>query len=102
MSDSSATRNVTIVNSQGLHARPAFLFAQLAGKFSSKIEVVKDGEKVDGKSILSLLTLAATHGTQFTIQADGPDAHQALDALAALVEQGFPGGESAEQATNQR
>jgi phosphocarrier protein HPr len=101
MSESSATRNVTIVNSQGLHARPAYLFAQLAGQFNSKVEVVKDGERVDGKSILSLLTLAATQGTQFSIEADGPDAHEALDALAALVAQGFP-GESAEQATNQR
>lgn len=84
-----AVRTVVITNPQGLHARPADLFVKTAMRFASKIELVKDRERVDGKSILSLLTLAAVAGTQLSIEADGPDAEQALDALAKLVEQNF-------------
>jgi phosphocarrier protein HPr len=85
-----ATRTVVITNPQGLHARPADLFVKTATRFAStKIELVKGRERVDGKSILSLLTLAAVEGTQLLIEADGPDAEQALDALAKLVEQNF-------------
>lgn len=84
-----ATRTVVVTNPQGLHARPADLFVKTATRFASKIELVKGRERVDGKSILSLLTLAAVAGTQLLIEADGPDAEQALDALARLVEQNF-------------
>ena len=83
------TRTVVVTNPQGLHARPADLFAKTATRFASKIELVKGRERVDGKSILSLLTLAAVAGTQLLIEADGPDAEQALDALAKLVERDF-------------
>jgi phosphocarrier protein HPr len=84
-----ATKTVVVTNPQGLHARPADLFVKTAIRFTSKIELVKGRERVDGKSILSLLTLAAVAGTRLSIEADGPDAEQALDALAKLVEHDF-------------
>ncbi len=95
MSESKAIREVTIVNPQGLHARPAYLFAELAGTFDSTIELVKDGERIDGKSILSILTLAAVEGSHLSVEATGADAEQAIAALADLVQAGFPGGEPA-------
>jgi phosphocarrier protein HPr len=71
------------------------MFAQLAGKFAANIVVIKEGERIDGKSVLSILTLAAEQGTKLKIEAVGQDAEEALEALAQLVEQGFPGnGES--------
>lgn len=98
MTEPTAHRTVTIINPLGLHARPAFLFAQLAGQFESKITVIKEGERVDGKSILSILTLAAAQGTHLEIEAVGQDAHAALEALARLVDQGFQGEENAQSA----
>ena len=76
-------------NPQGLHARPADLFVKLAGRFASTIPVIKDGERVDGKSILAILTLAAVQGTQLRIEATGPDADEALHALAELFLRNF-------------
>lgn len=76
-------------NEQGLHARPADLLVKLANRFEAKIELVKDHERVDGKSILSVLTLAAVQGTQLCIEADGRDAEAALEALSLLIEQNF-------------
>ena len=84
-----ATGQVCIKNPQGLHARPADLFARTASKFDSTIEVIKGGERVDGKSILSILTLVAEQGTELSIEAKGPDAQAALRELVALVEAGF-------------
>ena len=89
MSETVARTQVTIVNPQGLHARPAHLFVKTANEFASRIDVLKDGERVDGKSILGILTLVAEHGTQLSIEARGPDADDALRALTALVEDGF-------------
>ncbi len=89
MAQQTASRNVTIVNPQGLHARPADLLVKLANQFESKIEVIKNGERVDGKSILSVLTLAAEHGTELTIEATGSDAIVALNALTDLVNSSF-------------
>jgi phosphocarrier protein HPr len=94
MSEPKLTRTVVITNPQGLHARPADLFVRLATRFAAKVEVVKDCERVDGKSILAIMTLAAAEGTRLSIEADGPDAQQALDALAALVEQDFAENEN--------
>lgn len=91
MGETIASRNVTVVNPQGLHARPVHLFVQLANKFEAKIDVVKGGERVDGKSILSILTLAAEQGTELTIEAAGHDAEAALAALVELVQSGFAG-----------
>ncbi len=71
-------------NPQGLHARPAELFVKTASQYQAKIEVIKDGQRVDGKSILSILTLAAVQGTELSLEATGPDAQQALTALSEL------------------
>ena len=89
MAQASASRTVVIGNPQGLHARPADLFVKLASRYESNIEVIKDGERVDGKSILAILTLAAVQGTQLRIEATGPDAEAALEALADLVLRNF-------------
>jgi phosphocarrier protein len=80
---------VVVTNPQGLHARPADLFVKLASRYESTIEVIKDGERVDGKSILAILTLAAVQGTHLRIEATGPDADDALQALAELVVRNF-------------
>jgi len=85
-------RTVQIVNRNGLHARPAAEIVKLAAKFESEITVVKDDLDVNGKSIMGVMMLAAEHGSSITFRAEGPDADQALDALAALVGNKF--GES--------
>jgi phosphocarrier protein HPr len=90
MSNSPISRVVVIQNEQGLHARPAEMFVRMAMQFQSKIQVVRDGYRVDARSIMDLLTLGAAKGTQLTLEAEGPDAQQAVDALAHLVESGFP------------
>ena len=76
---------ITIKNRLGLHARPASRFAQLASEFTSDIVLVKDGEAVDGKSILEILTIACPQGTVLGIRARGDDAEQAVQALKELV-----------------
>lgn len=85
-------RTVRIVNKNGLHARPAAEIVKLAAKFKSDITIVKDDLDVNGKSIMGVMMLAAEHGSSITFRAEGPDADQALDALAALVGNKF--GES--------
>ena len=84
------SRSVTVENEQGLHMRPAYLFAETAARFQSQIEVVKDGLRIDGKSVLSILTLGAAKGTRLELNATGPDAVAALEALANLMKSGFP------------
>ncbi|MCA9218476.1 MAG: HPr family phosphocarrier protein [Planctomycetales bacterium] len=83
------TKTVTVVNPEGVHMRPAHMFVRLAGQFSSDIEVTKDGQSVDGKSIIGILTLAASQGTEITIGANGEDAEQAIAALTEMVSSGF-------------
>lgn len=73
------------MNPQGLHARPAALFVQITSKYNSKISVKKDGEKVNGKSIMGILMLAAQCKSKITIEADGDDAQQAIDELSAFL-----------------
>ena len=80
---------VTVLNPQGLHARPADLIVRRASQFESKIEIGKLGEWVDAKSILSLLTLGAAQGTELGLQVQGPDAEEAIQALKELFQQGF-------------
>lgn len=80
-----AERQVTILNEKGLHVRPATKFAETAARFRSKIDVLKDGDRVNGKSSIDLLTLAAEPGAYLLIRADGEDAQQAVDALSQLV-----------------
>jgi len=81
-------RDVEIVNKRGLHARAAAKFVQLASAFDSSVTVIHDGEEADGKSILSLMVLGASHGTTITIRAEGSDEAQALERLDSYVRGG--------------
>jgi phosphocarrier protein len=76
---------VVIANRLGLHARAAARFVHVANRFESSISVIKDGSKVDGKSILGLLTLAAAKGTRLRLTAQGSDEKEALEELGTLV-----------------
>lgn len=87
-----ASRDVEISNRLGLHARAAARFVHTASSFTSHIQIERDGQQVDGKSILGLLLLAATQGAQVCISAEGPDADEAVTALCALVEDHFGEG----------
>ena len=89
MSDDSLTQEVTVTNEQGLHARPADLLVREASRYESTIEIIKETERVDAKSILSVLTLGATKGTKLIIEASGPDASEALRALMQMFQEGF-------------
>jgi phosphocarrier protein HPr len=83
-------KSVIVKNMEGLHARPADQFVRLAMQFDSEITVCKHGvDVVDGKSILSILTLCATRGTELVIRAQGDDAEDAICQLSKLVELGF-------------
>lgn len=93
-----AVQSVVIVNPQGFHLRPAHAFVQLASQFASQIRLTKDAETIDGKSILSILTLGAGQGTTLRLEAEGDDAERAVEALAELVAQGFY-DEEAEEST---
>lgn len=88
-----ATRRmrVTLTNRQGLHARPAHLFVQTANAYASDIQVRRadQDERVDGKSIMGMMMLAAEPGTELEFEATGPDADAMLRALADLVAAGF-------------
>jgi phosphocarrier protein HPr len=86
-------KSVVINHEQGLHARPAQLLARLALKYESAIELVCNGQRVDAKSILHMLTLGAVQGTELVFEAHGPDAEAALDAVVRLVESDFAADE---------
>jgi phosphocarrier protein HPr len=92
------SRVVAVQNEQGFHARPAEMFARMALKFDAEVTVVRDGRRLDGKSIIDLLTMGATQGTELTIEATGNQAAEAVEALAELVESGFH-GEDTQKAT---
>jgi phosphocarrier protein len=91
-----ARREVEITNSLGLHLRPADKFVRLAHQFQSDIHVLCKGRVINGKSILDLTTLAAECGTRLELEARGPDALEAIDALADLVLARFHEAEDAE------
>jgi phosphotransferase system HPr (HPr) family protein len=80
---------VTIVNEMGLHARPASLFVELANRFDCDVALSKGRTRVDGKSILQLLSLSAEAGTKLVLETRGPEALAALAALGRLVASGF-------------
>jgi phosphocarrier protein HPr len=80
-----ARRSLEIVNRLGLHARAATLFVQTVTLFKAEVRVSKDDQTVDGKSIIGLMMLAAAEGSVIDIEATGPDAEAALDAVEALV-----------------
>ena len=84
-----APRTLLIRNRRGLHARASAKFVQLAGTFDADVEVSKDGQTVGGTSIMGLMMLAAAPGCTISISARGEDADAALDALEALVADGF-------------
>jgi phosphocarrier protein len=83
-------RTVTVVHEQGLHARPAALFVQLAKQFTSRVTVKKGRKVVDGKSIMGLLMLAAGRGARISIITEGSDAAETLEQLVGLVTQPLP------------
>jgi len=84
-----AKKDFTILNKLGIHARPAAQFVKTANRFQADIFVEKDGEEVDGKSIMGLMMLAAGHGSVISVTANGTDAEAALDALSELITRKF-------------
>jgi phosphocarrier protein len=84
-----AQRDLKIVNRRGLHARAAAKFVELVGQFEASVTVSKDGQSVPGTSIMGLMMLAASLGCVISVQAEGADAAQALEALSGLVSSGF-------------
>ncbi len=87
--DGSLHRDLTIVNKRGLHARAAAKFVQTAERFDAEITVTRDATTVGGTSIMGLMMLAASPGSVIRVTADGPDAEDALQALADLVSDYF-------------
>jgi len=78
-------KDITIINKLGLHARAAAKLINTTSRFTSDIQLIKENREVDGKSIMAVMMLAASQGTQLTIQARGDDAAQALSAIEELV-----------------
>ncbi|MBM3878232.1 MAG: HPr family phosphocarrier protein [Verrucomicrobia bacterium] len=87
--DSHAALDLTITNKLGIHARPAAMFVKVANRYGCDVLVEKDGETVNGKSIMGLMMLAAGPGSKIRIQADGKDAHTVVNELEALVNRKF-------------
>lgn len=83
------TAEFTVTNKLGIHARPAAQFVKTASQFSCDIQVEKDEEQADGKSIMGLMMLAAGHGSVLIISTDGDDADEALAALGTLISRNF-------------
>ncbi len=83
------TKRITIKNKLGMHARAAVKFVNTANRFSSTVRIVKDGDDIDGKSILGILTLAAVQGTEIILKVSGKDEDRALSALVGLINNNF-------------
>jgi len=83
------TRDLVVSNKLGVHARPAAMFVKVANRFESDIFVEKDGETVNGKSIMGLMMLAAGPGSHLLVRASGPDAAQALTEIEGLLKRKF-------------
>lgn len=92
MKNEEVTTTLTITNDLGLHARAATMFVQVAAKFKAELIVERGGREVNGKSIMGLLTLVASKGTQIQLRAVGEDGEQQLAAIARLVESKFSEG----------
>ncbi len=84
-----STKEVTVSNKLGMHARPAAMFVKTANRFSCDIFVEKDGEKINGKSIMGLMMLAAGPGSKLTLHVKGPDAQTAIAEIEALMKRKF-------------
>ena len=80
---------ITIINKLGLHARAAVKFVNTANRFKAAVKINKDGSEIDGKSILGILTLAATQGSRITLKIEGGDEEAALKALKELITMRF-------------
>ncbi len=83
------TKTFEIRNKLGIHARPAAKLANLSSQFKSKISLVRDGQDVNGKSVLNILTLACPCGSRITVKAEGADAEEAVEALGRIIEDKF-------------
>lgn len=88
-----ASRDVEIINKLGMHARAAAKFVKLATSFDCNIDIQKDSRRVNAKSIMGVMMLAASKGSTITIHADGSDAAKSLDALEQLINNRFDEGE---------
>ena len=88
-SDQKAEKEISIVNRLGLHARPAAMFVRIASRYRSEIWVSKEGEEVNGKSIMGLMMLAAGQGSKLRIRCEGPDADKAMEELEELINARF-------------
>ena len=86
---STSERAVTISNRNGLHARPAAEIVKCASRYDSEITMVRDELEVNGKSIMGVMMLAAEYGSTLVVRANGPDAPEAVQAIASLIEQKF-------------
>jgi phosphocarrier protein len=84
-SDTKVTKELTILNRLGLHARPSAMFVKACNRFKSDIWVEKDGEQINGKSIMGLMMLAAGQGSKLLITCDGPDAEKAAQEIESLI-----------------
>jgi len=82
-------QTTTIKNKTGIHARPASVFVQTASKFKSKVQIAAKGKKVDAKSILMIMSMGLSNGTEITISADGADEKEAVKTLVDLVDSKF-------------
>ena len=82
-------KELTVVNRLGLHARPAAMFVRIASRHRAEIWVAKEGEEINGKSIMGLMMLAAGQGSKLRIRCDGPDADKAMEELEELIKAGF-------------
>jgi len=87
--DNFMTKEFLVSNKLGIHARPAALFVKTANRFSCEIFVEKDGERVNGKSIMGLMMLAAGRGSRLLVHANGPDASKALAEIEGLIKRKF-------------
>ena len=85
----SISKNIEIINKLGMHARAAAQFVQLASTFTSHIEIEKGGRRVNGKSIMGVMMLAASKGSEITLYIDGEDEQQAMDKLEELINNRF-------------
>ena len=82
-------KEIAIINRLGLHARPAAMFVRIASRYRSEVWVSKEGEEVNGKSIMGLMMLAAGQGSKLRLRCEGPDANKALEELEELINSKF-------------
>lgn len=84
-SQSKTAKELTIINRLGLHARPSAMFVKTASRFKCEVWVEKDGERVNGKSIMGLMMLAAGQGSKLLISCEGPDGDKALEEIEGII-----------------